>query len=151
MWPPFLTEVRFVCGNTFDIYMLWAPVNMAARESLFSTHLSSPPQPVCHRSVSRSCWCDRGPLCTGRPPSEPGSDTAAVHCTRSPPYQEMSGAIDEKQIKKCKWRTQILGGSVTYDTEPLLELLIINAGGELTWVSHCPAALTCHSLLVFEI
>lgn len=58
-----------------------------------TTHLWSPPQPACHRSVSRSCWGDRRPPCAARLPSGPGSDTAAVHCTHNPLCQ----ATSEKQ------------------------------------------------------
>lgn len=55
-----------------------------------STNLSSLPQPVCHKFVSRRCSGDPGPLYTDQPPEELGFDIAAVHYTHSPPCLEMS-------------------------------------------------------------
>lgn len=104
--------VRLLCywqhKPLLDVYFfygpkIWNAVPAAGERSLslslsmFSTHLLFPPQPVYHRFVSRNCWGDRGPPCTGRPPSGPGSGTAAVHCTRSPLCLETSGKNKTKR------------------------------------------------------
>ena len=60
-------------------------------------HLLFPPQLVCHIFVFHSFWVDRGPLCADLPPEGYGSDTAAVHYTRSPPCQEMSECTHKRE------------------------------------------------------